>query len=325
MPAAPPTSSTPTWTPVDPLGEALHFLHMNGAFYSRCEFSAPWGLALPQMDDCLMFHVVTAGHCWLDVDGSAPVALGPGDLALLPRGEGHRLLSAPGQTTQELFALPRELESERYELLRLSGGGAATSLVCGAVRFEHPAARQLVRLLPQVLTVEASRSPRADWMHATLGLMADEAREMRPGGEAVVTRLADILVIQAIRNWLDAAPAARTGWLGALQDPQLGRAIAAIHRDPAHPWTVASLATLACVSRSAFAARFTQRVGMPAMQYVAQWRMHLALGWMQARNGESLAQLANRAGYQSEAAFSRAFKRFNGVSPGAARRERATA
>lgn len=311
------TAPVPAWNPVDPLGEALHFLHMDGAFYSRCEFGAPWGLALPRMDGCLMFHVVIAGRCWLELDGVEPAVLDTGDLVLLPHGEGHRLVSEPGQPTQDLFALPREVQGERYELLRLHGGGMPTSLVCGAVRFEHPAARRLVQMLPPVLTVQATRSLRADWMHSTLALMAQEAREMRPGGEAVVTRLADILVIQAIRLWLDQAPAARTGWLGALQDRQIGRAIAAIHRDPAHPWTVASLAAVAAVSRSAFAARFTERVGMPALQYVTQWRMHLALGWMQARQGESLAQLAGRAGYQSEAAFSRAFKRVNGVSPGA--------
>lgn len=314
------TAPLPAWNPVDPLGEALHFLHMEGAFYSRCEFAAPWGLALPRMADCLMFHVLTAGRCWLEVDGSEPDVLEAGDLVLLPHGEGHRLVSEAGQPTQDLFALPREVQGERYELLRMGGAGAPCSMVCGAVRFEHPAARQLIRLLPTVLTVQATRSLRADWMHSTLGLMAQEAREMRPGGEAVLTRLADILVIQAIRLWLDQAPAARTGWLGALQDRQVGRAIAAIHRDPAHPWTVASLAAVAAVSRSAFAARFSERVGMPALQYVTQWRMHLALGWLRARQGESLAQLAARAGYQSEAAFSRAFKRVNGMSPGAAQR-----
>ncbi|MBS0428677.1 MAG: AraC family transcriptional regulator [Proteobacteria bacterium] len=310
----------PAWNPVDPLGETLHFLHMDGAFYSRCEFAAPWGLALPRMEGCLMFHVVTSGRCWLEVDDSEPAVLEAGDLVLLPHGEGHRLVSQPGQPTRDLFALPREVQGERYERLRLDGGGAPCSMVCGAVRFEHPAARRLVRSLPAVMTVQAARSLRAEWMHSTLGLMAQEAREMRPGGEAVLTRLADILVIQAIRQWLDQAPAARTGWLGALQDRQIGRAIAAIHRDPAHPWTVASLAAVAAVSRSAFAARFTERVGMPVLQYVTQWRMHLALDWLRARQGESLAQLAARAGYQSEAAFSRAFKRINGVSPGAAQR-----
>jgi len=149
--------------------------------------------------------------------------------------------------------------------------------------------------------------------------MAAEASELRPGGETVITRLADILVIQAIRSWIQEDPAAQTGWLGALQDTQMGPAIMLIHRNPDHPWTVASLASEVAMSRSAFAARFTKLVGEPAMHYVARWRMHLALTWLN-EGRVTQAELASRLGYQSEAAFSRVFKRFNGISPGAVRR-----
>jgi AraC-like DNA-binding protein len=308
------------WAPVDPLGEALHFLRMSGTFYCRSEFTAPWALALPPMSGCLMFHVVTSGRCWLEVDGAERRLLQPGDLALVPHGEGHRLASGPGVAAAKLFDLPREQVSERYEVLRHGGGGAATSLVCGAVRFDHPAAHHLVELLPRVISVEASSSPQMDWIQSTLRLMAAEARELRPGGETVITRLADILVIQAIRSWIDQDPAAQTGWLGALQDKQVGRAIALIHRDPARPWTVASLAAEVAMSRSAFAARFTELVGDPAMRYVARFRMHLALSWLK-EDDAGLGDLASRLGYRSEAAFSRAFKRFIGVSPGAVRRD----
>ena len=150
--------------------------------------------------------------------------------------------------------------------------------------------------------------------------MGEEARALRPGGETVITRLADVLVIQALRAWLQEAPAAQQGWLGALQDPQLGRALTLIHREPGRDWTVASLAQAVAMSRSAFAARFTERVGEPAMHYLLRWRMHAALGWLR-EEGASLGEAASRAGYQSEAAFSRAFKRVTGQSPGAARRE----
>ncbi|HEX7126802.1 MAG TPA: AraC family transcriptional regulator [Thermodesulfobacteriota bacterium] len=309
---------TDPWTPVDPLGEALHFLRMSGAFYCRSEFTAPWGLALPPMPDCLMFHVVTVGRCWLEVEGAERRELGPGDLALVPRGEGHRLASEPGAAAARLFDLPREEVGERYELLRHGGGGAATSIVCGAVRFDHPAARHLVTLLPALIVVDVWGSPHADWVQSTLRLMAAEARELRPGGEAIVTRLADVLVIQAIRSWLERASAARTGWLGALRDRQIGRALSLVHRDPARPWTVASLAAEVAMSRSAFAARFTQLVGEPAMRYVARWRMHVAL--TRLRDGARIGELASRLGYESEAAFSRAFKRVIGVPPGAVRR-----
>lgn len=307
------------WASSDPLGEALHFLRMSGTFYCRSEFTAPWGLDLPAMPDCLMFHVLTLGECWLEVDGSEPLRLVPGDLALVPHGAGHRLLSAPGEAAAGLFDLPRAYASDRYEILRQGGGGEPTALICGAVRFDHPAAQQLVRLLPRVLEARISDPGQRDWLFSTLRLMENEARVMRPGGETVITRLADILVIQAIRAWIEQDPGAQTGWLGALQDRQLGRALSLVHREPEKDWSLGALADAAAMSRSAFAARFSEKVGMPAMQYVTRWRMHVALGWLQERE-VGVAELAERLGYQSEAAFSRAFKRCIGVSPGSVRR-----
>jgi AraC-like DNA-binding protein len=317
-PAATP-DLTDAWASTDSLGEALHFLRMSGTFYCRSEFTAPWGLDLPAMPQCLMFHVLTVGECWLEAEGDEPRRLAPGDLVLVPHGEGHRLVSAPGEPAAGLFDLPRAYASDRYEVLRQGGAGEPTAMICGAVRFDHPAALQLVRLLPRVLEAQVRDPGQREWLMSTLRLMESEARAMRPGGETVITRLADILVIQAIRAWIEQDPAAQSGWLGALQDRQLGRALSLIHRDPARDWSLASLAGAAAMSRSAFAARFAEKVGMPAMHYVTRWRMHVALSWLQERE-ITVAELAERLGYQSEAAFSRAFKRCIGVSPGSVRR-----
>jgi AraC-like DNA-binding protein len=311
------------WSAADPLGEALHALRMTGAFYCRSELTAPWGLALPPLEGCLWFHVVTAGGCLLEVPGlPAPRPLAPGQLALVPHGAGHTLVSAPGAATPRVDSLRREQHGERYEVLRHGGGGAPTALVCGAVAFEHPAARHLVRLLPALLHLEAAQAPERAWLEGTLRLMAVELERPRPGGETVITRLADILVIQALRAWLEQGDGgggrARTGWLGALQDPQVGQALAAIHREPERAWTVASLARRAGMSRSAFAARFTLLVGEPAMHYLARWRMGLAQDLL-ARGEASPGEAAGRLGYRSEAAFFRAFKRFVGVPPGQVR------
>jgi len=294
---------------------------MSGTLYCRSELSAPWALRLPVEQGCMSFHVVTSGECRLEVGGADTICLRPGDLALVPHSDGHYLSSEPNVTAPSLEELKRIFEkvSESYCILRYGGGGPATRLICSEFRFEHPAARNLLKLLPRVIHIEASRSHQLDWMQSTLRLMAAEAMELRPGGETVITRLADILVIQAIRSWIQEDPTAQTGWLGALQDNQMGQAILLIHRDPDHPWTVASLANEVAMSRSAFAARFTELVGEPAMHYVARWRMHLALTWLN-EDRVTLADLACRLGYRSEAAFSRAFKRFNGVSPGAVRR-----
>src|SRR3974390_3529685 len=169
-------------SPIDPLGEALHFLRMSGTFYCRSELTAPWALALPAVSGCLSFHVVMSGRCLLEVDGAETHWLMPGDLALVPHGQGHRLASEQGSAAPRLDELRHEHVSERYAILRHGGGGAATTLVCGAVRFEHPAAHHLVKLLPRVIRVEASASPQMEWMQSTLRLMAVEAKGLRPGG-----------------------------------------------------------------------------------------------------------------------------------------------
>ena len=161
-----------------------------------------------------------------------------------------------------------------------------------------------------------------DSQHAPLD--GRRSHEQRPGGETVITRLADILVIQAIRSWMAKDPAARTGWLGALQDKQIGHAIALVHREPARAWTVESLANEVAMSRSAFAARFTELVGRPAMHYVARWRMHVALTWLKEEDARSARWRAVSA-TNPKAAFSRAFKRFLGFPPGAVRRAAETA
>jgi AraC-like DNA-binding protein len=308
------------WAPSDPLGEALHPLRMNGAFYCRSELSAPWGLTLMPMPGYIWFHVVTSGEVRLEAGHAEPTLIRPGDLGLVPHGEGHVLRSAPGVEAPGVLELEREQISDRYEILRHGGGGAPTTLICGAVRFDHPAAHNLIEILPEILHIEGSDPTQTEWMQSTLRLMAAEARERRPGGEAVITRLGDILVIQAVRSWIETDPAARTGWLGALQDPQIGRAISLIHREPARDWTVASLADELAMSRSAFAARFTELVGEPAMQYVTRWRMQVAVTSLR-EEGATVAQLAHRLGYRSEAAFARAFKRVIGLPPGALRRE----
>jgi AraC-like DNA-binding protein len=306
-------------TPSDPLGQALHHLRMSGAFYCRSELTAPWGITLPSLPEYVWFHVVTSGSFELEADGEESVTLHPGDLALVTHGAGHVLRSDQEAEAPGILELDREEISARYEILRHGGGGEQTLLICGAVRFDEPAARNFIAALPDLIRIEALRAPGMERMQGTLGLIAAETMHPRPGGEAVITRLSDVLVIQAIRAWMDADPGARTGWLGALRDPEIGRALALIHRDPAHPWTVESLAREVAMSRSAFAARFTARVGEPAMQYLTRYRMQVAVNALRD-DGATVAELASRLGYRSQAAFARAFKREVGVAPGAVKR-----
>jgi len=291
---------------------------MSGTLYCRSEFTAPWGLALPPLADSVMFHIVTHGACWLEVEGLPPCRLLVGSFALVPHGRGHRLVSAPDVSAVGLFDVPTEHISERYEVLRQGGGGDAATLICGAVRFDHPAAADLLRLLPPVVRIDTWRSPHLEWMQTTLRLIALEASELRAGGETVITRLADVLVIQAVRSWVAEHADLQPGWLAALRDPQVGCVIREVHRRPGDAWTVASLARVAGMSRSAFSSRFTALVGEPAMRYVVRWRMNLALSALRAERA-TIAAVAEQVGYQSEAAFARAFKRTMGVWPGEAR------
>jgi len=307
------------WKSVDPLGEALHSLRMSGTFYGRSELSAPWGMDLPAMPGCLMFHVVTDGECWVESPELGRQKLKAGDFALIPHGRGHHLKSSPKAAVVDLFDLPREQISPRYELMQFGGGGKECRLICGAVSVEDPAALGLIEALPEMILMRTD-TPENEWLMGMIRLMMIEAREMRAGGDTVITRVSDILVVQAIRHWLEHDPLARTGWLGALRDRRIGKAIALIHRHPTRPWSVQELAEGVGLSRSAFASQFTELVGDTPMRYLRQWRFRVALNWLQETD-QPLAEIAEQLDYQSEAAFNRAFKTFTGRTPGKVRRE----
>ncbi|MBM7773126.1 AraC-like DNA-binding protein [Actinokineospora baliensis] len=308
-----PTRDIPGST--DLLGEALHLLRLTGTLYCRAELTAPWGVDVPELSEYMILQVVTAGEAWLEVEGDAPVRLPQGSLTLLPHGSRHRLRSAPDAPTEPLFDLAVTRISERFETMTYGGGGAPSQVTYAVMRFDHVAAHRLLAQLPAVLHL---RSLDDDWVHSTLNLITREAQAPRPGGETVLTRLADVLVIQSIRAWLDTAPEARRGWLAALRDDQVGRALLAVHRAPERPWTVGSLAAAVGMSRSAFSARFTELVGEPVMRYLAGWRLQQARLHL-GETTEPLHAVARRFGYTSEAAFCRAFKREFDIAPGAAR------
>jgi AraC-like DNA-binding protein len=299
----------------DPLSDTLHALRLNGTLYCRAELRAPWGIEIPDLDGLMAFAIITSGRAWFEMAGEAPRWLEQGSLTLIPHGEVHRISHAPGVRPAKLFDIPVERVSERYEFMRFGGGGELTRATYGVVRFDNHVARRLLEQLPKVIFHDSWDEETGGWMQSTLRFITREAGSLKPGGETVLTRLADILVIQAIRSWLENAPEAKQGWLAAMRDINLGRALAAIHRQPGKPWTVGTLAREAGMSRSAFSARFTSMTGESAMRYLTRWRMQAARALLQ-ETGDALPVISLQTGYQSEPAFCRAFKREYGVSPG---------
>lgn len=266
----------------------------------------------------MIFHIITAGCCWLILEGSEPRLLKQGALVLLPQGKGHKVVSEIGVQILPLLDIPVQKISQRYEIMKYGGGGQSTELTCGVVSFDQVAGEKLVALLPDLIIIDSWDNTSNAWLQSTSQFIATEARVLKPGGETIITHLADILVIQAIRAWVDSAPEAAEGWLAALRDRQIGRALFIIHRQPMLDWSVTSLAKEVGMSRSGFSAKFTQLVGDSAKRYLTKWRMKLARQKL-LDNAIPIAVVAEQFGYHSEAAFSRAFKRIIGVSPGSIR------
>lgn len=309
----------PTAVRHDPLGEALHLLRLSGTFYCSPELTAPWGLEVPEMPGQMMLIVMTEGSCHLELAGNDPLMLRPGQLVLLPSGKAVALRSGPDADLQPLFDIPAIRHTPYYETMVHGGGGATTRMTGGVLRVDHLVARRLIGILPEILVLDAQDAAPNSWLEGTLALLREEARFPRPGGETILTRLTDVLVVQVIRAWLDAEDAAETGWLAALRDPRLGRALAAVHAAPGDPWSVARLAREAGMSRSAFSAHFGRLLGETPMTYVQWWRIQCASEALQETR-RPIAEIALDFGYESEAAFGRSFKRVTGATPGQLRR-----
>lgn len=306
----------------DRLARVLHTLRMRSTFYCHAELGQPWALEMPAIPDSISFHVLTTGTCWLRLPDTDPLELRAGDLALVPHGRGHDLASTETSAAgPRVDLLPQQYLTDHYSVLRHGGNGRSAQLICGVVSFDDPAARELMRALPPVLFVGGDTLSAASSIRDTLRLMAAELSYPQPGGEAVATRLADILVVQAIRAWLAADPDTGAGWLRALQDERIGRVLEAIHNEPGREWTLERLAQLATMSRSSFSTRFTELTGVAPIAYLTRWRMNIAHTRLRHEN-TSVTKLATELGYQSEAAFNRAFTRIIGHTPGTMRRQR---
>jgi AraC-like DNA-binding protein len=304
---------------MDVLTDVLQTLRVSAACYGRLELGAPWGIAVGAGEDA-KFHVVVHGSCWLEVEGQKEmIPLSSGDLVAVPRGHAHVLRDERRTQPVPLSDLISDRRCIGDRVLHTGGDGITTSLISGRFRFEDPRENPLLAALPPVVALLGQEGRSVPWLEPTLRFIACEAASNRPGAQTVISRLADVLFIQIVRGYLAQLPVDSRGWLRALVEPQISTALSLVHEHPEQAWTVASLAAKVGMSRSAFAARFTQLVGEPPLHYVTRWRMQKAAKLLREER-VTLADIAARVGYDSEAAFSKAFKRALGESPGAYRR-----
>jgi len=310
------TDYCPRVDPNDLLSEVLQDLRLTRATYGRSELSAPWGIDIPYREG-IRFHFVAEGSCWMLTSAHQPVSLDAGDVVLLPHGTAHVIADQPSRRPKSLAEIGPQLVGNATYRLRTGGGGARSLIVCCTIGFEGPTAHPLIELLPDVMLVRRSKT-HDPALPMLLNLMATEVAGERIGAATIMARLADIVVTRIIRTWVETQPADLTVWLAAVRDPQIGLALARIHRNPGESWSVDSLANVARLSRSIFSERFTALLGVSPARYLLQWRMRLAAAWLRNEH-MTVAQVASLLGYESDASFSRAFKRFIGVAPSAFR------
>jgi AraC-like DNA-binding protein len=301
----------------------LRVITLDGGVFLDAQFTAPWAVlsqveppdlrhALPTSAHVMAYHYVAAGRPLLQIEGGPPVPLQAGEIVLLPRNDRHTLSSAPGLAGMDAGALVTPPQGGGLAQIRFGGGGEATQIVCGYIGCEsgrHP----LIDALPSVLKLNVREWSAGAWIETLFRYAAQETAAGLAGSETSLAKVSELRFVEVVRRHLGAVPGERRGWLAGLVDPTAGRALALMHERPAHAWTVDLLAEQVHLSRSAFAERFTSVVGVAPLGYLAHWRMQLAKRAL--RQGGTVARVAAQVGYDSEAAFSRAFKREVGCAP----------
>lgn len=316
---------------MDAFSEILSGVKLNGALYFHAEFTAPWGalspesralapLLAPGAPHMLIYHYVIEGHAYAHIGGRA-MALEPGDVVVVPHGDAHVMTSetAAGET-RESALVAQKVMSRELTALHAGGGGERVRFVCGFMTCDPHLSRPILSGLPDIFKVNIRTDRSGQWLENSILHLVDEAAAGGVGSEAMLTKLSEALFVDTLRRYVAALPEDQTGWLTGARDPVVGKSLGLMHRRVDHPWTIADLAKEVGLSRSALVERFTRYLSEPPMTYLTRWRLQLAARSL-TKTPKGVAEIASEVGYESEAAFNRAFKRQFGIPPARYRRE----
>jgi len=311
---------------MDVLSEVLRAVKLDGAVFFNGVFSSPWCTREPDASTMasylpsrpkhvFIFHLVTKGRGYVRVEGDGrAVPLEAGDIVILPHGNAHLMGNGPPVTPIDAAPHLRQVFAEGGLLSQCGGGGETTTLVCGYLTCDPQLGQVFLAGLPTIVKVNIRDSPSGQWLEDTFRYSVDHAEASGPGGAAVIAKLSELLFVETLRRYIAQLPPTQTGWLAGVRDPDVGKALALLHRQPSHPWTIASLANEVGVSRSVLAERFRHYLSDTPMGYLTRWRLQLAAQVLTSTS-KSVAEVASDVGYESEPSFNRAFKREFGVPP----------
>ena len=316
---------------MDAFSEVLSGVRLNGALFFSAEFSAPWRLSTPHSttlastlapgaQHLVIYHLVVDGSARARLEGGPDVELTPGDIVVFPHGDPHHLSGGSGANRVESAAVLQKIATRDISPMQAGGGGATTRFVCGYLTLDPLLCGPILESLPAMLRVNVRTDRSGHWLEQSILHLVEEAASDRAGSDAMLAKLSEALFVDTLRRYVTSLPDQTTGWLAGARDPVVGKSLALLHRRAHHAWTLAELAADVGVSRSALVARFTRYLSDPPMAYLTGWRLRLAAKALTG-SPKGVADIAAAVGYESEAAFNRAFKRVFGVPPARYRRQ----
>lgn len=318
---------------MDAISEILSGVKLKGALFFSAELSAPWGFSSPASNllapmlapgapHLVIYHFVLEGNAFVQLAHGQSMELGPGDVVVLPHGDPHIMTSGRAATGTSLTsAILSKVKTRDLSVMQGGGGGNTSRYVCGYMVCDPYLSRPILSGLPPVFKVNIRTDRSGHWLENSILHLVEEAASGRVGSEAMLAKLSEALFVDVLRRYVSALPGHQMGWLAGARDPIVGKSLGLLHGRVAHPWTIADLANEVGISRSALVERFTRYLSEPPMTYLARWRLQLAAQSLE-RTSRSVAEIAADVGYESEAAFNRAFKREFGQPPGRYRSDR---